>query len=73
VDLFRPPSAAVAQQLMETYAAGEPDLLRRDFYNSLLAAFEPSEVEAQLVEAGLPELAVELISDRHLVVHGVKR
>ena len=71
-DLRRPPTTAVARQMVESYAAGEPDVLRRDFYHSLCAAFEPREVEAQLEAAGLPELAVAVISDRHLVVHGVK-
>ena len=70
VDLFRPENHAAARRLVETYAAGEPEILRRDFYNSLLAAFEPREVEAQLAAAGLDELSVAVISDRHLVVHG---
>ena len=73
VDLFRPQDTAVARQLMEAYAANEPEVLRRDFYNSLCAAFEPHEVEAQLAAAGLAGLAVDVISDRHLVVHGVQR
>jgi SAM-dependent methyltransferase len=70
VDLFRPENQATARQLVEKYAAGEPEILRRDFYNSLLAAFEPVEVEAQLATAGLGGLSVAVISDRHLVVHG---
>ena len=72
-DLRRPPTTAVARRLVESYAAGEPEVLRRDFYHSLCAAFEPREVEAQLAAAGLAELAVAVISDRHLVVHGCKR
>jgi ubiquinone/menaquinone biosynthesis C-methylase UbiE len=71
-DLYRPPSTAVARQLVEQYAAAEPEVLRHDFYHSLCAAFEPAEVEAQLAAAGLQELSVDLLSDRHLVVHGVK-
>ena len=71
VDLFRPQTVAGAQELVDEYAAGEPDILRRDFYNSLCAAFEPDEVVSQLATAGLAGLAVELISDRHLAVHGV--
>jgi SAM-dependent methyltransferase len=71
VDLLRPQTVAEAQRLMNVYAAGEPDILRRDFYNSLCAAFEPREVEAQLSAAGLAGLAVDVISDRHLAVHGV--
>jgi len=70
VDLFRPENHAAARRLVEAYAAGEPETLRRDFYNSLLAAFEPREVEAQLAAAGLAGLSVAVISDRHLVVHG---
>jgi len=72
-DLRRPPTTAVARRMVESYAAGEPEVLRRDFYHSLCAAFEPREVEAQLEAAGLPELSVTVISDRHLVVHGCKR
>ena len=70
VDLRRPQSADEARQLVGIYADGEPDILRRDFYNSLLAAFTPMEVEAQLVAAGMVALSVDVISDRHLVVHG---
>jgi len=72
-DLMRPPNSAMARQLVDRHAAGEPGVLRRDFYHSLCAAFEPAEVEAQLRAAGLPELAVDIISDRHLVVHGQRR
>ena len=71
-DLYRPQSTNVARQLVEQYAAGEPGVLRHDFYHSLCAAFEPGEVEAQLASAGLHELVVDLLSDRHMVVHGVK-
>ena len=73
VDLFRPETTTAARRLVDAYAAGEPEILRRDFYHSLCAAFEPREVEAQLEAAGLAELSVAVISDRHLVVHGIKR
>ncbi len=72
-DLTRPASAKDCQRLVNEYAAGEPEVLRRDFHNSLTAAFEPGEVRAQLAEAGLEELQVEVISDRHLIVFGEKR
>ena len=71
-DLYRPQSTAIARQLVEQYAAAEPEVLRHDFYHSLCAAFEPAEVEAQLAAAGLQELSVDLLSDRHLLVHGIK-
>jgi hypothetical protein len=44
--------------------------LQRDFYNSLLAAFTPAEVRRQLAKSGLRELAVSVITDRHLIVCG---
>ena len=69
-DLRRPQGTDEARRLVGEYAAGEPDILQRDFYNSLLAAFTPQEVEAQLAGAGLKDLSVDVISDRHLVVHG---
>ena len=71
-DLLRPPNVTEARRLVDEYAGGEPEILQRDFYNSLLAAFEPREVDAQLAAVGLEGLSVAVISDRHLVVHGIK-
>jgi ubiquinone/menaquinone biosynthesis C-methylase UbiE len=70
MDLMRPPSHEVAHQMTDTYAAGEPEVLRRDFYNSLLAAYTPDEIRAQLREARLDFLQVREVSDRHLVIAG---
>jgi SAM-dependent methyltransferase len=71
MDLMRPPHADGVESLVRTYAADAPGVLRRDFRNSLLAAFEPGEVEQQLELAGLSTLSVEQVSDRHLAVSGV--
>jgi len=71
-DLYRPQNKTGALQLVNHYAAGEPEVLRRDFYHSLCAAFEPGEIAEQLKAAGLHELSVDVITDRHLVVHGVR-
>ena len=70
MDLMRPASAGWVEALLETYAAGEPDILRTDYRNSLYAAFEPQEVVEQLQEAGLRGLEVAVVSDRHLAVLG---
>jgi len=70
MDLMRPASESAARALVEAYAADEPEVLRRDFYNSLLAAFEPGEVRQQLAAAGLGHFSVTEASDRHLVVRG---
>lgn len=70
MDLRRPGTRKEAIALVERYAAGEPEILRRDFFNSLLAAFEPEEVQRQLVHAELDSLRVAVVSDRHLSVSG---
>jgi len=72
VDLFRPESEKEAARIVSEYSGNEPELLKRDFYNSLRAAFEPAEVEQQLASVGLSELSVKVVSDRHLIVYGVK-
>jgi ubiquinone/menaquinone biosynthesis C-methylase UbiE len=70
MDLMRPADEGTAAALVDQYAATEPEVLRRDFYNSLLAAFEPGEVRAQLAAAGLGHFVVEPTSDRHLLARG---
>lgn len=70
VDLRRPPDEATVVELVRRYAAGEPEVLRRDFAASLRAAWRPDEVEDQLADAGLGHLVVEVTSDRHLRVSG---
>ncbi|MBM4267186.1 MAG: methyltransferase domain-containing protein [Deltaproteobacteria bacterium] len=70
MDLLRPHSPEAARDLVDEHAAGEPDVLRRDFLQSLHAAYRPAEVRDQLARAGLDPLTVEVVSDRHLIVHG---
>jgi ubiquinone/menaquinone biosynthesis C-methylase UbiE len=72
VDLFRPQNKKDALEMVDTYSAGEPDILQRDFYNSLLAAFTLKEIEQQLVDAELTELKINKISDRHVLIFGEK-
>lgn len=70
MDLLRPASRDDARKLVDEHAAGEPDVLRTDFYNSLLAAYRPDEVRSQLAGAGLANLALEVVSDRHWIAWG---
>ena len=72
MDLMRPDSLEQAEAMCRQYAANEPPVLQQDFYNSLLAAYTPEEVEGQLREAGLDHLKVEAVSDRHLLISGRK-
>ena len=70
MDLHRPATTALALALVQQHASDAPELLKQDFYNSLLAAYREPEVRAQLTDAGLDHLTVERISDRHLLVWG---
>ncbi|MEM7394206.1 MAG: class I SAM-dependent methyltransferase [Verrucomicrobiota bacterium] len=72
VDLFRPESEQTARDMVETYVKDEPEVLRHDFYHSLLAAFEPDEVREHLRRTGLGNLTVETVTDRHLIIYGRK-
>jgi SAM-dependent methyltransferase len=70
MDLMRPHSLEDARRLVEEHSSGEPEVLRRDFYNSLLAAYRPEEVREQLVRAGLDHLKLDVVSDRHWLLAG---
>lgn len=70
MDLLRPASPEAAQAIVDQYAAHEPPILRRDFYNSLLAAFTEDEVAAQLAEMNFSRLLIDVPDDRHWVVGG---
>lgn len=72
MDLMRSDSIEQAEAMVKQYAANEPAVLQKDFLNSLLAAYTPDEVRAQLSEAGLEHLMVEVVSDRHLIVSGIQ-
>lgn len=71
MDLLRPESPEDAQALVDRYAAGAPEILRRDFHNSLLAAFTEDEVTTQLARMNLTRLLIDVIDDRHWIVGGI--
>lgn len=70
MDLLRPESPEAARAIVDRYAADAPVILRRDFYNSLLAAFTEDEVAAHLAELNLSRLFIDVIDDRHWIVMG---
>ncbi len=70
MDLLRPKDKETAQRLVETYSGSEPEILKRDFYNSLLAAYRDNEVSEFLKKTNLSHLTVEVVSDRHFLVWG---
>ena len=69
MDLLRPSSVSDAQSLVEQYADNEPDILQKDFYHSLLAAFSLDEIKEQLRIVDL-SFSAEQISDRHVFISG---
>ena len=70
MDLLRPGSFDEAQAIVDRYASEEPATLRRDFLNSLLAAFTEDEVASQLAELNLSRLLIDVPDDRHWIVGG---
>ncbi len=70
MDLARPTSELALDALVETYAIDAPDILRRDFRNSLMAAYTVNEIRDQLHAADLDYLDVGMVSDRHVAARG---
>ncbi len=73
MDLMRPTNEAQAQEWVATYAATAAEVVKHDFYHSLLAAYRPDEVRSQLDEADLTHFCLEVIGDRHMIVWGSLR
>lgn len=70
MDLRRPHGFEAAMNLVKKYAGEEPDILKKDFFNSLIAAFEPAEIREQCRKCGLDRLSVSEQGDRHVVICG---
>ncbi len=69
MDLLRPDGEDELQHLLQA-ARGEPAVLRRDFENSLRAAYTTNEVLQQLQTNGLTQIEVEQVSERHWLAWG---
>jgi len=70
MDLMRPANKETAKAIVKANSGDEPEVLKEDFYNSLLAAYRVNEIEEQLSDAGLAQLHVKAVSDRHFIVYG---
>jgi cyclopropane fatty-acyl-phospholipid synthase-like methyltransferase len=69
-DLRRPSDEQMVQHLVERYAWRALPPLRRDFVNSLHAAYTVTEVRQQLDAVGLSDFTVEEAGPLHLVAWG---
>lgn len=73
-DLMRPDSFFSASQLTKRYANEEFEILKKDFYNSLLAAYRIEEVKEMLEIVRLDtKMNLEPISDRHWICYSKQR
>ena len=70
MDLLRPKTERQARSIVESVSGREPAILKRDFYDSLRAAFTLAEIRQQLRDASL-DFGAAQISERHLLVKGV--
>jgi SAM-dependent methyltransferase len=70
-DLRRPASEVEARRMVQSMSKDEPEILQRDFFNSLCAAFTPGEVREQLAAEGLTQLQVHTHDPFHMSVSGL--
>jgi SAM-dependent methyltransferase len=70
MDLHRPASRPVLEDLVRRHAAGAPPVLVHDFGASLEAAYTAEEIRVQVAGGDLGAVAVEVVSDRHVLVTG---
>ena len=68
MDLLRPGSLKEIKILVDKYASNEPEVLKKDFYNSLLASYNIAELEGQLDKYFPKRYSLNIVSDRHFVV-----
>ena len=65
-DLARPVTTEAARKIVARYGGVGSDLMQRDYYNSLLAAYTVDEVRSQLEAADITaDIHVDMITDRH--------
>lgn len=69
-DLCRPRDGAAAETIVAREAGDAHPLLKRDFFQSLCAAYTPGEIRRQISEAGLGWLHVETVGELHWVAWG---
>ena len=69
-DLIRPTSVEKAFEIKEIHLSNSPEILQKDFYESLKASFTVDEVNQQLVNAGLSQLEVFQVDELYLEIIG---
>lgn len=70
MDLTRPTSTDEVKNLVEAHTQEALPALKKDFHNSLLAAWRPDEIRTQLDSMGWSQWSIERPSNRHWLVLG---
>jgi ubiquinone/menaquinone biosynthesis C-methylase UbiE len=70
MDLHRPASRVVLDDLVARHTVGAPPGLVHDFGASLEAAYTADEIREQLAATDLRSAVVDVVSDRHVLVTG---
>jgi ubiquinone/menaquinone biosynthesis C-methylase UbiE len=70
MDLIRPEQESEAEKMVQMVSGNEAEVLKEDFYNSLLAAFTITEIKQQLKTTGL-DFEVGEFGTRHFLVKGI--
>lgn len=73
MDLLRPDTVESARGLLQRYAADASPVLKKDFFNSLLAAYSVEEILQQIRKTDFHYLDIEIVSDRHVLIWGRNR
>lgn len=72
MDLLRPGSEQEAREIVNETSFHEPEVLKLDFYNSLLAAFTMEEMESQLQNTHF-KYHIDRLGDRHFILKCSKK
>lgn len=71
-DLIRPENETIAREIVQMGCANEPEVLKTDFYNSLLASYTINEIESQLSKTRF-EYRISPLGNRHFIARCFKR
>jgi len=67
MDLIRPKNIQIAKSIVEKVSGKESEILKIDFFNSLLASYTIKEVKDMLINKNY-DFNIEKIGDRHFII-----
>ena len=70
MDFTRPRTVKLAKQIIRKHCKNEPEIFKKDCYNSLLASFRPQEIISQMNQCQLSKLNFAIVSKYQFAVWG---